>query len=139
LPEWAHRGYPAPMGDKITAFGETLPLQCPPSDASQEALDGVFRAVKANPPTPECFDSYAKLGTGTKPKWATDCGWASCSLFTTDLAIRKLQRVKKRFTHIAKLSIPADCGVHTAQDAHIHFWRAATYDMRTAVVEVKEI
>lgn len=122
-------------------FFEALPPSCPPADAIDCAIGPVYRLVASEQPTDHCFTSKAALGT-PKPigKHVDDCRWASCSLFSKIEVIHdllKLPRIKRKYSHIAVLSIPNGAGKHIADDAHVDFWRYGQFDIRAAIQKVE--
>jgi hypothetical protein len=120
-------------------FGEPLPPQCPPDDASDEALDPVYRLVPVQSPDPSCFASHNAKGI-VKPATtkATDCQWASCSLSKSVDALLKIRGLRKRNPFVAQLAIPNGSGRWVVNDVsgHIDFWRSSQFDVSAAVTSV---
>ena len=122
-------------------FGENLPGvpdQCPPADASNSALETVFRLVPIDAPTEETFMSLAALGE-VRPATinATECEWASCSLRTDLAMLLKMKGLRRRNPYVATLSIPEGSGRHTVgQSTHVNFWRYHDFSIAGAVVTV---
>lgn len=122
------------------SYGEDLPEQCPPDEAQTHALTDVYRLVPVEDPDQACFASYFALGIEKPDHYnATDCEWASCSLFSSVDAMLKIKGLRKRNKFVAKLQIPQDSGRHvTGKNKHIHFWRFSTFDLSAAVESVSE-
>lgn len=121
-------------------YGEKLPVQCPPDDALNDALAAVYRLVPTGAPDQATFASKFALGEIKPPTYnATDCEWASCSLFASLEAMLKIKGLRKRNKFVAQLKIPANSGHHvTDKKKHIHFWRFNTFDLSNAVEKVWE-
>jgi hypothetical protein len=87
-----------------------------------------------------CFASYFALGIDKPETYkATDCEWASCSLYSSLEALLKMKGLRKRNKFVAKLQIPQNSGRHVIdKKAHIHFWRFSTFDLANAVESVWE-
>lgn len=114
-------------------------MECPPNEASDEAIGPVFRFVKESPPSADCFASKAAMNEEPAIGFTgTACAWASCSMFTDPSAMRKLRGLKKRYPFIATLNIPAGSGRHAGSGKHLDFWRYATCDLTTHVAHVEE-
>lgn len=122
-------------------YGEALPSQCPPDDASDEALDPVYRLVPDEKPEASWFASHMAQGK-VKPATvkATDCQWASCSLNRTVDALLKIPALRRRYRFVAQLSIPSGSGawVENVKSGHIDFWRFEHFDLSTAIKAVSE-
>lgn len=118
----------------IATYAETLPAECPPEDASTDALEKVYRLGKNKNPTEADFHSHAQLGTPKPPHYkATDCQWASCSMFVTEEAALAIKGLARRNPWVIELSIPADAGKHKFRGEHVDFWRFADFDVVSAV------
>lgn len=118
-------------------FAEDLPDQCPPSDAKDVALFDVYRLSHSNSVTANDFASHAALGR-VPPKSLKDmCIWASCSLTTEPVILKKLKKLKHRYA--LKLTIPDGSGLSKKKQIHVDFWRYSTFDPLTAIDEVKDI
>lgn len=121
-------------------FGEDLPGQadqCPPAEASNSALEAVFRLIPIDAPTDETFKSFAALGEERPGSVnATDCEWASCSLRTDIEMLLKMKGLRRRNPFVATLSIPAGSGRHTIGGTHVNFWRHHDFSIAGAVVKV---
>jgi hypothetical protein len=119
-------------------YGEPLPDECPPDNANEGELVGVFRFVPVDQPEEECFASHYALGKLKPSKLdVTECEWASCSLFSSIEAMLKMRGLRKRNPFVAKLEIPAGSGRFILEkNSHIHFWRYGAFNMKSAVVDV---
>jgi hypothetical protein len=121
-------------------YGEKLPDQCPPDHALDEALTDVYRLVRTDKPDQSCFASRFALGEIKPEEYkATDCEWASCSLFASVDAMLKIKGLRRRNKFVAKLQIPENSGRHVVdKKTHIHFWRFSAFDLSNAVESVWE-
>ena len=125
-------------------FGEKLPAECPPADALDEALATVYRLVPKAEPDESCFSSHFALGKVKSEAYkATDCEWASCSLFGSLEVMLKIKGLRKRNKFVAKLSVPEKSGRYIAayvaeEMSHIHFWRFNSFNLSNAVESVSE-
>lgn len=123
---------------KNYSFHEHLPEQCPPDCSVDGEISTVYRLVSANPPTEQCFESHAAQGKVKPPEAkVTDCSWASCSLFTSVEALKKLKGLKRRNPYMATLVIPQGAGRHHQKGQHVDFWRYSGFDILGAVVAVE--
>lgn len=116
-------------------FREDLPDGCPPSKASDVALQDVWRFILGTAPKDSDFDSHEKLGRKNR-NGASACDFASCSLMDKERAknMSKNQFFKKKLA--SRLEVPAASGKHLANDkGHIHFWMYEDFDPVKAVVE----
>lgn len=115
-------------------YAESLPKECPPEDASTEAMERVFRLTKSETLSETDFYSHAHQGK-IKPEEhkATDCQWASCSFFTSSEAALAIKGLRRRHPWVTELSIPAEAGKHKLRGEHIDFWRFADFDVVAAV------
>jgi len=116
-------------------FREELPDQCPPHEAVDVAYERLYRAVPADPPLNEHFDSHARLGK-PKPDTVDDCRWASCSLFThrrkaTNVA--KLPKLRPVCQFVAELRVDVGAGLSQLRKQHVDFWFYKEFDPCTAV------
>lgn len=120
---------------------EKLPDQCPPSTATDQALDGVLRFVSegdVSSLTIEDFLSYAALGQTRRN--ADPCDLASCSLFANEYCegfktARKFPKLREK--PVARVSIPLGSGMSVVnKKGHIHFWMYNSFDPVSSVVEV---
>jgi hypothetical protein len=129
------------QGVLAVGYGEALPSQCPPDDATDEALDPVYRLVPQQQPDLSCFASHNALGKAKPPTVkASDCQWASCSLNRTVDALLKIKGLRKRNRFVAQLSIPNGSGLCLEDDksGHVDFWRFDHFDVSKAVQDVWE-
>lgn len=118
-------------------YAEQLPDACPPSDATEDALENVYRLAPGAPATAEHFSSYAAQGKPC-PKTLRDlCSWYSCSLTTDPGALKKLSKLKHRVA--LKLSIPAGSGVSRQKRIHIDFWSGAGFDPLSCIVGTENV
>lgn len=117
-------------------FAEKLPDACPPSDAVDTELLGVFRLTDRPDCSEEHFKSHAALGKPLPRSLGDICRWSSCSLTTDPHVLKKLKKMKHRFA--VKLNIPIGSGVSKSGGIHIDFWRLATFDPTVAVVGLEE-
>lgn len=119
---------------------EELPEQCPPAEATNNALGPAFRILPSAQPAIEHFHSYKKLGL-PKPDGVDDCRYVSCSLFTEESRARKIAGLPKKraaSTHLAKLMIPHGVGAALVNEKtkHVDFWMFDTFNVAAAVEEV---
>lgn len=116
------------------AYAEELPNECPPEDASTRRLERVYRLSKSEELTESDFYSLAQLGRA-KPNEhrASDCEWASCSMFTTSEAALAIKGLRRRHPWVTELSIPENAGKHRLRGEHVDFWRFADFDIVGAV------
>ena len=118
-------------------FAEELPPACPPTDASDGALEGIYRLAPEEQPKPEHFISHAAQGRNL-PSTLTDlCGWASCSLTTDPESLKKLSKLKHKYAF--KMKIPAGSGLSKKSNSHVHFWRSRDFDPVASVISVGEV
>lgn len=117
-------------------FAEQLPPSCPPTEASDGPLEGVYRLAPEEKPKPEHFMSHAALGRQLPSSLTDLCGWASCSLTTNPQALKKLRKLKHKYAF--QMKIPAGSGLSMQKNIHIHFWRSKSFDPVSAVVAVGE-
>lgn len=115
-------------------YAEELPNKCPPEDASTAAIKRVFRLCKNEQVSEADFRSLAQIGR-KKPDQhkASDCEWASCSMFATAEAALAIKGLKRRHPWITQLSIPENAGKHKLRGEHVDFWRFADFDVLDAV------
>lgn len=109
-------------------YFEQLPVSCPPSDAKDIDLGIVWRLVEGVQPKSVDFLSHAAMGKNNTSS-ATDCRWASCSLFRTQqsaMAKTKLPRLKG-FKPVG-LNLPEGSGQSLVNGMHVDFWRYKEYD-----------
>lgn len=118
-------------------FAEALPDSCPPGDAKDVELNDVFRLAPVSIPSEEHFKSHAALGK-TPPRFNVDeCRWASCSLTTDPIILKKLSKLRHRFA--LKMNIPVGAGVSKKDGIHIDFWRSSAFDPISAVIGTEEV
>ncbi|WP_306734519.1 hypothetical protein [Marimonas arenosa] len=123
----------------MTNYREELPDGCPPPSANEDALADVWRFIQGQSPVESDFDSHAKLGKPNR-KGASECDFASCSLFDTKAAknMAKNQFFKRKFA--SRLDIPASSGKHLANSkGHVHLWMYDEFDPVKAVVETVKL
>ena len=120
-------------------YWEELPLQCPPAEASEDAIELAYRVVYSNPPNREHFRSQRYLNRQLSPG-GDECRHASCSLCATIERARLfcgLPKVKAKVPLIAHMSIPQGSGRQLTKKDHIDFWIYDDFDPCSAVVEVE--
>lgn len=120
-------------------YKENLPEECPLVDAADVALTDVWRFVKTDQITEECFASHDAIGK-QRPDAVDACLWASCSLFegAEYTAARLKTQFGKRFIGRVKLEIPAGSGRSLADGVkHIHFWAYEQFEFVAHVVAVE--
>jgi hypothetical protein len=123
-------------------FRETLPNDCPPSDAHDGGCASAFRFVPADPAIAANFDSYAAQGkplpVGTD---VTPCRWASCSLYSDLATARKKRKLKslKKYRFVAELRIPAKSGKMKEVSGHIDLWMYKDFDPIAAIVLIRDL
>lgn len=120
-------------------YGEVLPEQCPPAHANDNGYPQAFRLVANDPPVAADFRSKAAEGKACA-KNVDPCQWASCSLFTAwPGELVKLGRIRRRYSHVATLSIQQGVGRSLAASGHVDYWRYANVDLSSFVTAVAEI
>lgn len=125
-------------------FLETLPHQCPPAEAVDDAHDMVFRIVYNNPVIIDDFYSRAAKGQPT-PGGVSDCRNASCSFSAHLIKLRdqaKLPKFRKYGTpRVAYVAIKQGLGlsIKNCKTEHIDFWGFSTFNPASAVVKVEDI
>ena len=118
-------------------FWEDLPHQCPPVDADDSAVEGVYRLVSVEAPTEADFKSARALGKKLPPN-VDECRWASCSLMYDPKPLLKLPKFKS-YKWAAKLAIPEKSGLgHMSNGNHIDYWWAKQCDIKGCIVEIIE-
>ncbi len=123
---------------------DNLPAQCPPNDAIDQPLVGVWRVVGNNPPAAADFWSHARLGW-KKPPTVSDCDFSSCSLFLSRDKVAKLasRLPKARISNprLAKLNVPVGAGRSQVnrKTEHVHFWMYGTFDPVAAVKACEDL
>jgi hypothetical protein len=123
---------------------ENLPPGCPPDEASDTEIEGVYRVVTCADPTMEDFKSHAALNMPIRPL-CTPCDWSSCSLFMSrDKAIDIAGKLPKaRFTepHLALLNISLGDGksIINHRTSHVHFWASKQFDPEPAIIVVEKV
>lgn len=118
-------------------FAEKLPDSCPPSDATDVELSGVYRLTPTDSPTEQHFASHAALGK-VPPRSLSDlCRWASCSLTTDPRTLKKLSKLRHRFA--VRLNIPSGSGLSKKYAVHVDFWRSINFDPTTAIDGLEEV
>lgn len=118
-------------------FAENLPESCPPQDASSAAITTVYRLVKVADPDESAFASLAALGKVKPPEHkATDCEWASCSMFVSEEAALAIKGLRKRHPYVVRLSLPENAGRHQLRGEHVDFWRFASFPIAASIVDV---
>lgn len=126
-----------------TSFAETLPNECPPIDAIDQALKPAFRIVDGSTVNGEHFKSHAAKGM-SPPTNLDACRWASCSLFLEKeaaIAMTKLPRKRMAAPHIAELSISAGSGCSKVNSStkHVDFWMYAGFDPTKALIKLEPV
>jgi hypothetical protein len=109
-------------------YSDSLPDQCPPSDASDVEIPEAWRFARHSPPIAQDFLSHAALG---KVNVAHDpCEWASCSLWTTKEGLLNVMKLSKpRNEKIVRLKIPFGSGSSKIKEnGHVDFWCYAGFD-----------
>ncbi len=118
-------------------FAEELPDSCPPRDAEDVELQGVYRLAPTSSPTEQHFASHAALGK-VPPRSLTDlCRWASCSLTTDPSKLKKLSKLRHRFA--IRMNIPKGAGLSLRHSIHIDFWRSVDFDPTTAIDGLEDV
>jgi len=122
------------MADERNPFEwvESLPPDCPPTDAEPPDNREFFRLVGTIPPTDHDFDSNRKLRPG-QPLGPDECMNRACSLWNTYQQCenkRKLPTLKMK--KVVKLMLPPESGVilrtHRNSAGHHSWWRAMRFD-----------
>jgi len=109
-------------------FAEELPELCPPNEAIDEDLGIAWRFVSRSGPSEEDFKSHSALGKRI-PFGMDSCRWASCSLFTTEEAVRaKSKLASLREKQPIKIKVPKGSGMSATKGKHIDFWRFSDFD-----------
>lgn len=125
------------------AFAETLPPQCPPSDATSLSEAILIRLAKEPKPKPESFASHAARGLPIRGD-VSSCSHASCSMFLHDEtgdqinAMRRLPRFKN-FKHAFLVSVGPNAGVAIVSSStkHVDLWMFKGFDPVSAVISVQ--
>ncbi len=129
------------MGNEIChiVFRESLPDNCPPTDAVNVAYDAIYRFLPSNPPEDSHFDSYAAKEK-PRPEVVDLCRWSSCSFFLAKkTAIKLLPKLRGRFKFLACLKVPEGSGLSKEKKGHIDFWFFNTFDPLSAIVKTERI
>ena len=121
------------------SFKETLPEQCPPSDASDSELNGVVRFLPFKPANnPKNYDSYAELGRDSRN--ASKCDARSLSLWDITSAKKVVAAKKMAFLkklELSLLNIPQGSGMNIIKSSgHIDFWMYSNFDPTSNVTSV---
>ncbi len=127
-------------------YAESLPDQCPPSNAINTDERMVLRLVKNSHFSESDFYSHAKLNKPL-PKDVCECRWASCSVFSLPegkhvaQAISKLPKVRDRkYVATIKLSpIAGKMEISSSRRGHIEFWMYDSFNLKDSICEVKEL
>lgn len=107
---------------------EEMPESCPPSDASANEIDPVFRFIENEDAQEIDFQNHIERGFPFKPE--DKCAAIALSFFTTESAAKKLKRFKKfKKMIISKGRITSDCGIHNIENYHINLWVYKDVDM----------
>lgn len=109
---------------------ETLPDQCPPSEALTTAGVTVYRAVLTNPASEEDFKSHRELYP-SKFFSVSECQARSISVhdkIEETQKLKKLPRFKNKF-HIMELNLDAEDGLilKTNGPHHYSWWRTTEF------------
>ena len=120
-------------------FHEPLPEKCPPAEASDQPLEGIYRLLTTEEATEESFASHIALGKEPYPT-VCPCIQSACSLVYDPKKYKLLPRLKDH-KWAAKLSIPKGAGLSltTKNKNHVSFWRSQGFDIVSSVLEVVEI
>jgi hypothetical protein len=126
-----------------TIYRETLPLGCPPANATPLERQVVIRLVPARPALPEHFDSKAKEGqtNGKKPpRRCTPCIWAACSVFMPPLRPERIEGLLKlpnmqQMKFAARFVIDEKSGLAlvTVETGHISLWLYRSFNPLGAI------
>ncbi|MDD9810520.1 MAG: hypothetical protein OXU71_02210 [Gammaproteobacteria bacterium] len=113
-------------------YREELPIDCPPHDAEEVAVDmAVFRLVRDNPPTDEDFRS--QRAENPKAKFGvSECQARGLSVFAVledARRICKLQRMRDRLICRVQLNIDAGKIKQTGKKSHYTWWPFADFDI----------
>ncbi|WP_309574387.1 hypothetical protein [Rhizobium sp. AP16] len=124
------------------AYLETLPDQCPPAEALDQAFGPAYRFVDSSAFCVEQYYSHQRLGL-PKPSTVDDCHYSSCSLFISKEAAERIARMPKKretITHLAELHIPIGSGRSKfGKRQHVDFWMYDTFDVSTAITGMFEL
>lgn len=126
------------MNRNSKKFKETLPANCPPSQAEHLSDQLVIRFVPQKPATPDHFMSSAAKGD-PRPRSVSPCRWASCSVFEATIKPEKIDGLLKypklrSMKFQAFLKINSTAGVCTTADSgHIDLWMYDSFDPVAAV------
>ncbi|WP_186115466.1 hypothetical protein [Burkholderia gladioli] len=122
-------------------YRENLPQQCPPGYAVVPNNFDVYRAIQAQQPTLQDFDSQARLGTvnleGRDDVFT--CRAFSCSVFSNISGARKLTKLPKfrGYKFIAHLRLDPTSGVvHNSSGYHYDWWISAACNVLGCVIGV---
>lgn len=115
-------------------FKEVLPAGCPTQDDGICVGKYVLRFIAGPQATPQDFLSHAALKK-PRPKDIDLCSWHSCSCWDASVAEHKvlgmlaLPRLRKRYSHVAKMWIDEKAGRLRVKDTgHIDLWMYASFD-----------
>lgn len=120
-------------------YRESLPVDCPPSEAQDGELGEVWRFIQGSTPVDADFDSHAKRGLPNRNS-VPPCEFASCSLFETERAkeMAKNQFFKRKLA--SRLAVPASSGRHiTNARGHVSLWMYASFNPCAAVAETVKL
>lgn len=109
-------------------YFEELPELCPPSNAKDIDLGVAWRLIRGEKPESVDFLSHAAKGKDNTSS-ASDCRWASCSLFTTQQsAMAKTKLPNLRGCKPVGLNVPEGSGQSLVNGVHVDFWRYREYN-----------
>jgi hypothetical protein len=120
-------------------YSESLPMQCPPSEAVDDALPDVYRLVANETPSAQDFRSKAALGIPLDDG-ADSCMWSSCSLFTKTDRLLKFKRLKAENPFLVKLEVPAGSGKYLVGSSghHVDYWLYKGNCLASCVVSIED-
>jgi len=114
-------------------YREELPIDCPPHDAEEVAVDmAVFRLVRDNPPTDEDFRSQrAEFPNRGFP--VDECTTRGLSVFSQEKEakekILKIHRLRNHLICHVKLKSGAGKIRKSSGSSHITWWPFANFDI----------
>lgn len=106
-------------------WAETLPDNCPPSEAWEPNNEVYYRLVDSHPPTVRDFASNRELQPQRRLKSVTECEARSLSVYDNVEECRKVQKFPAlRNKQVAKVALMPECGVvlQTTSNLFHHSW-----------------
>ena len=131
----------------VSTYRETLPTNCPPTDATPPNQQIVYRLTLSDPPTQSDFDSNAARGRSMRPN-GNACDHASCSMVIACdkgrqrlIDMSNLPFYKEKRTYIAHISIHDKSGTIkiNTRSAHVDLWMFSDFDPVAATIKSEEI